>query len=88
MELTPGMRYVGKLGPHVYYFHDGTLVSRPYYKPVQPGTPAQQTIWNKFRAGVTAWQALAPEVKEAWQTIADDFNYEGFNRFMSVWLKS
>jgi hypothetical protein len=88
MELVPGLKYVGKIGGRVYYYRNGVLISRPYYKPLQPVTPSRAIIWEKFRTGVNAWQALTPAEKRAWQKEADQFNYEGFNRFMSKHLKS
>ena len=88
MTRWPGLHFVGKLGGRVYYYKRGLLVSRPYYKPIQPSTPAREARWAKFRAGVRAWQALTPAEKKAWQKIGDQFCYEGFNHFMSKFLKS
>ena len=88
MRPTPNLRMVGKLGDRVYSYHNGVFVSRPYYIPVQPGTPAQVARWEKFAAGVVAWQALTPEEKKVWRHKADQFNYEGFNRFMHYYLLS
>ena len=88
MTQLPGLRHVGKIGAFVYYYRHGEMIARPYYKPNQPGTPAQLARWEKFRAGVSAWQALTPEQKKNWDRLGDMFNYEGFNRFMSKHLIS
>lgn len=86
MTRLPGLHFVGKLGGRVYYYKADLLVSRPYYKPFQPSTPAREARWAKFRAGVSAWQALTPAEHRTWDRKGDQFNYEGFNRWMSRWL--
>ena len=88
MIKLAGLRYVGKIGDFVYYYRNDIFITRPYYKPAQPVTPARLARWKKFRNGVLAWQALSPVQKGTWNKLGDMFNYEGFNRFMSKFLKS
>lgn len=83
----PALYLVGRLGDRVYYYRGDTFISRPFYYPDQPETPARLARWQKFRNGVSAWQALTPGEKEIYNRKAEGFNYEGFNFFMSKFLK-
>lgn len=77
------IRVVGKLKDKVlYYRRDGSYHERSYFIPVQPGTAPQVAWWNKFAAGVSAWQALTAEQKNEWNKKAYPLKMSGFNYFM------
>jgi hypothetical protein len=84
---TINIRTTGKIGARVYYYIDGQRTSRIYFVPIQPGTPAQLAVWQKFRAGVLAWQALTAEEKKNWNEKAYRIKIEGYNLFMSKYLR-
>lgn len=83
IELT---KPIGKIGNKVYYEVNGKYVERPYYIPNQPGTPAQVTRWNLFKAGVQGWQALTPAQKTTYNDRAVRFQFSGFNLYMREYL--
>jgi len=78
---------VGKLKQYVYYLYRGILRRRIYCIPIQPGTPPQLAVWEKFRKGVKLWQDLTIEEKTVYNIKAIPKKMEGFNLFMSKWLK-
>lgn len=88
MALTTdfNLRTVGKVATKVYYYRDGVLIDRPYFIPVQPGTPAQLAWWAVFRNGVTEWQALSPAQKAVWNKKSMPLQMSGFNLFMRKYL--
>lgn len=88
MIAFPSLSLVGRLGSFVYYLRHGQMISRPFYVPTQPGTPSQLQRWQVFRDGVSAWRLLSPEEKATWNQRGARRNYEGFNAFMSAYLKS
>lgn len=89
LEKDSSIRVIGKLGTRVlYYKRDGSYHDRAYVKPVQPGTPAQVTWWNKFATGVTAWQGLSQGQKDSWNLKAVPFHMTGFNYYMRKYLLS
>jgi len=86
--VETSLKFVGKLGARVYMYLNGVHCSRSYFKPVQPGTPAQLARWEKFRAGVLAWRGMTEAEKNIWRDKARNFSFEGFNHFMSKFLRS
>jgi len=90
MALTTdvNLKTVGKVADKVYYYRDGDLITRPYFIPVQPGTPSQLTWWAKFRNGVTAWQALSPAQKTVLNRRSLPLQMSGFNLFMREYLNA
>ena len=89
MYITDGINLdtIGKLGDRVYYVSQGEKISRAYFIPVQPGTPAQLAWWKVFRQGVQQWQALNPTQVKVWNDRAKRWKMSGFNLFMSKYLK-
>ncbi len=90
MTLDDGVNIdtIGKLGSRVYYVSQGVKVSRSYFIPVQPGTPAQLAWWQIFRNGVVQWHALSPAQEKDWNVRAKRWKMSGFNFFMSKYLKA
>lgn len=87
IQTDVNLKTTGKIGNTVYYESNGEKKSRPYFIPVQPGTPAQLAWWEVFRDGVSNYQLLSSEVKAEWEEKAKPLHMEGFNLFMSRWLK-
>jgi len=87
MIETQNIKTIGKLKEYVYYYIKKELRRRLYCVPVQPGTAAQQQIWQKFREGVADWQELSKEEKKIWNEKAYRKKIEGFNLFMREFLK-
>lgn len=89
MDISDGINLdtIGKLGNRVYYKIQGFKVSRSYFIPVQPGTPAQLAWWQVFRNGVVQWHALSPAQEKVWNNKAKRWKMSGFNHFMSKYLK-
>lgn len=81
------LRITGHVNTRVYYYWRGELRDRAYVIPVQPGTPAQQAWWLKFRQGVTAWQVLTAVQKKQYNDRAKRYKFSGFNLFLREWLK-
>jgi len=88
IHTKTNLKIVGKIDTRVYYYYHGELRSRTYFIPVQPGTPAQQTWWLKFRQGVQAWKILPQGQKNEYNEKAKRFKFSGFNLFMREWLTS
>lgn len=80
-------RLVGHLGDYVYYYVKKEFRKRIFFIPVQPGSPEQLLVWEKFRQGVLAWQSLSEAEKENWNKKAYRYRFEGFNLFMRKKLK-
>lgn len=87
IQTDVNLKTTGKIGDTVYYESNGEKKSRAYFIPVQPGTPAQLAWWEIFRDGVSNYKLLSPEVKAEWEEKAKALHIEGFNLFMSCWLK-
>lgn len=77
----------GKVLDSVYYRINGVLTKRAYFIPVQPGTPDQLAWWEIFRDGVKNYQLLSDQEKADLRKQATPLGMEGFNLFMSNWLK-
>jgi hypothetical protein len=61
--------------------------NKHYYKSDTP-SPAQLVLRAKFASAVATWQALSPTQKMEWEYRQYPKNMSGYNRFISLWLKS
>ncbi|HDZ25305.1 hypothetical protein LCGC14_1240550 [marine sediment metagenome] len=86
INTKTNIRITGKVATRVYYYKNKELVSRAYFIPVQPGTGAQLSWWNVFKAGVAAWQVLTQGEKDELDQRARRHKFSGFNLFMREWL--
>ena len=59
-----------------------------FYIPANPQTPTQQTNRAKLTTAVSAWQALTPEQKEAYNEKAKYKNLSGYNLYLQEHLLS
>lgn len=84
------LRLTGKLGSKVWYYRDGSHISRAYVKPVQPATTKQVTWWDIFADGVAEWQSLNQSQKNIWNIKTQHIHESmtGFNLFMRNYLRS
>lgn len=62
----------GSVGGITYLWNRyASIVIRTRVVPVDPNTPAQQTIRTRMSASVAAWQGLTPAQRDAWKDFAD-----------------
>lgn len=60
---------------------------RAYVIPYDPKTGPQLARRQKFRDGATAWDALAPSIKNQWKAAGSARGLTGYNVFMSEFLR-
>lgn len=88
-----GQRTIGRISDRVYYYQhqNGSIVfkNRPYYKPVQPGTPDQVERWDRFRVGANAWHNMDQAQVKTWDDKVSRLGYSmtGYNLFISFVLR-
>lgn len=62
----------GSVGGTTYFWNRyGSIVIRTRVVPVDPNTPAQQTVRTRMSASVAAWQGLTQAQRDAWKDYAD-----------------
>lgn len=63
-------------------------IRQNFYWPVNTLSPELQANRLTFAQGVAAWQALTEEQKDFWRALPYPENMSGYNRYLSLWLKS
>jgi hypothetical protein len=66
--------------------YGGANVRTKFYTPTQTWTQKKQDNWDKFGAGVLAWQVLTQEEKEEWNFKARGLEMYGFNLFLREYM--
>ena len=75
----------GDIGPLTCYRNKrGALVFYAKAPPTTPASPAQQIYRDRWRLAVTAWNALAPEVRARWELASKraSLYITGYNLFV------
>lgn len=88
---------VGSVGGVTYFYGPyASIIIRNRVTPVDPDTPAQQTVRTRFSGSMAAWQALTEAQRQAWEDFAtgtpwvnslgDDCRLTGSSMYMSIRL--
>lgn len=63
------------------------IVQEKFYWPSNPQTVPQQAWRAVFTAGVDAYHALSPVIKERYRLAGQKYKMTGYNNFLSDYLK-
>lgn len=79
-ELSETVQFIalnlqGDIGPITCYTSQrGKVVTFPRVPPLNPPSPTQEVIRERFRQSAVLWNALTPQQRAAWLTLADRCN--------------
>ena len=64
------------------------IVKMNYCMPPYTNSIPQQNRRTKFRNAILAWNALTPDVQILWNKKKSPWGMSGYNRFISVYMKT
>jgi hypothetical protein len=79
----------GKFRDYIFVTRNGKTYIKPYKKPRNPKSPAQQAQRNKFRLVTKSWKELSPEQQQEYRDRANQLQkpMNGINLFSQEKLK-
>jgi len=86
--LNGGKQLSGRLGDNVYVAYPGGTYVRRYVVPRNPKSEEQQKRRGCFAEAIAAWKALADEGRRAYNEAAGGTLLNGYNLFVSEFLKA
>lgn len=63
-------------------------VRKKFYWPALNSSSAAEVTKDNFRDAVAAWQALSDVDKQSWDDLTYPRFMSGYNRFISLWLRT